>query len=127
MRTKPLGPLSLALTAGLMALATPAIAQDTSSVPEANNPEARREMLNASQAQKAERQVEANENSQAEHDIAVGMNAMENEHNAIAYDDALNRHDAQEQAYRAARKDWERKNPACWDGDAAKCPADPGS
>ncbi len=53
------------------------------------------------------------------------MNRMEAEHNALAYDETLRAHDAQEQAYRAERKEWEHKNPYCWKGNAAKCPADP--
>jgi hypothetical protein len=121
-------PLSLTFAAlAALTLATPAIAQDPSSAPEPAQPEVRREMLNTSQAQKAERQTRANDASQAEHDVAVGINAMEREHNAVAYDEALRQHDAQEQAYRAERKEWERKNPACWDGDAAKCPPAPGN
>lgn len=122
--------LNPTITATLAALAlgsaTAAIAQEqpAASAPEADNAEVRREMLNTSQAQKAERQTRANDASQAEHDVAVGINAMETEHNAVAYDQALRTHDAQEEAYRANRKEWERKNPACWNGDAKKCPAE---
>jgi hypothetical protein len=41
------------------------------------------------------------------------------------YSDALTRNSEARLDYRAERKEWERTNPYCWDGDAAKCPADP--
>lgn len=119
-----------ALSMAMPALAAPQKAapqQDkaAASVPEAGDPEARRRMLNAEQAAAAQQQVQANEASQDQHDTAVALNAMQSDRDAARYAATLDRHDAAEQVYHADRKQWEVKNPACWNGDAAKCPADP--
>ncbi|WP_285017127.1 hypothetical protein [Novosphingobium sp. fls2-241-R2A-195] len=118
--------------AAAIALTVPhfASAQDTTerpaaSAPEAGDPEAKRRMLNAEQAAAAQEQLARNEASRSQHDAAVALNDMKTARDAAAYDATLDRHDAAEQDYRTDRKQWEVRNPACWNGNAAKCPADP--
>ena len=131
MRTIP----NLAAVLAAIAIASPAVssaeapqqpeAAARSSVPEPGDPEARRQMLNAQQAQAARAQVEANSASEARHDAAAALNEMAIQRSDALYSDALTRNSEARQDYRAERKEWERTNPYCWDGDAAKCPADP--
>lgn len=99
--------------------------QPVANAAEQGNPEARRQMLNAEQAAAARAQVESNAASQAHHDTAVAINDMAAQRDGARYADTLARHDAAEQDYSQTRKQWERSNPYCWKGDAAKCPADP--
>lgn len=122
---------ALAVAAALVtALPVPSQARDqaekpASSAPEPGDPEARRQMLNARQAQAARQQVEANRASQAHHEAAVALNGMAQERNDALYSDALTANAQARQQYRETRKQWERTNPYCWNGDATKCPADP--
>lgn len=121
--------------AALFAIALPAVAQEpapqreypapASSVPEPGDPVARRERLNSEEAAAAQAQVAGNEASAAQHQVAVSLNAMQESHDDAAYAAALAHHDLAEREYRAQRREWERTNPACWKGDAIRCPADP--
>ncbi|WP_404482227.1 hypothetical protein [Novosphingobium sp. BL-52-GroH] len=137
MRTLPRLMFDLSAAFAVCALATPAAtfaqagapadepAAATGDAGDAGDAAARRQMLNAEQAAAARAQVEANRASEDHHDTAVALNEMQSEREGARYADALARHDEAEQAYRQDRTQWERRNPYCWNGDAARCPADP--
>lgn len=116
---------AVALAVPHFASAKDAAERPAASAPEAGDPEANRRMLNAEQASAAQEQLARNEASQAQYDAALALNDMKTARDTAAYDATLDRHDAAEQDYRADRRQWEVRNPACWDGNALKCPADP--
>lgn len=126
---RKLAPKIAAAAAVAFMLPSAVIAGDTgkpaASAPEPGNPEARRQMLNAREAAAAQEQLARNEASRSQYDAALALNDMKTARDAAAYDATLDRHDAAEQDYRADRKQWEVRNPACWNGNAVKCPADP--
>ncbi|MFS0848152.1 hypothetical protein AB3M93_01625 [Novosphingobium panipatense] len=129
---------SLAATLAALALTVPATAQEptarttaqtvdapASSRPEPGNPEEKRRILNAQQAEAAQRQVAANSASEAQHEAAVALNEMKVRRDTQAYANTLQAHDEAVGAYRASRDQWEVRTKACWDGDAVKCPPEP--
>ncbi|MEE4450671.1 hypothetical protein [Novosphingobium resinovorum] len=116
--------LALALPAAVVA--APPAETPSSSTPEPGNPEARREALNSAEADMAQRQLDRNAASQQQYDMALAQAQSTADREAGAYSDALRQHDVAVDNYRADRKQWEMKNPACWNGNAVKCPAEPG-
>lgn len=94
-------------------------------MPEAGDPEAARRMLNAEQAHRARQQAAANVARAQRYDAQLVGNELEAEHNASVYERTLQQHDLAVDNYRADRKQWEVRNPACWKGNAVKCPAEP--
>lgn len=105
--------------------AAPQDAQAISSMPEAGDPEAARRMLNAEQADRARQQAADNVARAQRYDAQLVGNELEAEHNASVYERTLQQHDLAVDNYRADRKQWEVRNPACWKGNAVKCPAEP--
>lgn len=119
------------LALAVMASAAPAVsaapqdAQAVSSIPEPGNPEAARRMLNAEEAERARQQAADNVARMQRYDAQLVGNELEAEHNANVYTRELAQHEAAVDMYRAERKQWEVRNPACWKGNAIKCPAEP--
>lgn len=123
-------PIHRILALAALASAMPTIAFATeqhtaASTPEPGNPEARRERLNERQAAVARQQLADNAASQQRHDAAVASAQMQSDRQTSAYADTLRQHDTAVETYRSDRKEWERTNPACWNGSAAECPAEP--
>jgi len=114
-----------AVTLGALVAPAASFAQGPAPAASSQDAEARRQTLNAEQAAAARAQVEANSASAARHDTAVALNDMQSQRDGDRYADALVRHDTAQQDYRQNRAEWERRNPYCWNGDAARCPADP--
>ncbi|WP_232494740.1 hypothetical protein [Novosphingobium kaempferiae] len=114
-----------ALASAIPTIAVAADRQAASSIPEPGNPEARRERFNEQQAAVARQQLADNAASQQRYEAAVASAQMQADRQDSAYADTLRQHDTAVDTYRSDRKEWERTNPACWNGSAAECPAEP--
>ncbi|KQM18787.1 hypothetical protein ASE49_06475 [Novosphingobium sp. Leaf2] len=127
MRTTALFAISLA---GLVAT-SPAVSFAQSdevaapSAPEPGDPVAKREILNARQAERAQRQLAQDARNQAAYDATVATDHAEVHQQRAAYHQSLREYQRAQSDYRAARAAWEQANPYCRKGDPVRCPPDP--
>lgn len=124
-------PAMLVISLAALAAATPTVSFAQSdevaapSAPEPDDPVARREMLNARQAAKAQSQLAADARNQAEYDTTVAADKAEVHQEKTAYHQSLREYQQAQRDYRAARAAWEQANPYCRKGDPVRCPPDP--